>query len=156
MHASVQHKPPTLHSMFIKVATAVYVSQHYEKQKNIFSVICDGASGFEAVLLHALAFLDFVQKSPPFLSSSASFEWFCFLKICFGGKYVQKNDKLYSICQNNQTRSINSNQAWLVSLLECLCVCMRVVNSESHNTFRKESQFATVIMSNNSKAMRVT
>lgn len=56
MHASVQHKPSTPHSMFIKVATADYVSQHSEETKNIYSVICNGASRFEAVLLHALAF----------------------------------------------------------------------------------------------------
>ncbi len=31
MHASVQCKLSTSHSMFIKVATADYVSRHYEK-----------------------------------------------------------------------------------------------------------------------------
>lgn len=39
MHASVQHKPCTSHSMFIKVATADYVLQHSREPKIYNSVI---------------------------------------------------------------------------------------------------------------------
>lgn len=68
MHASVQHKPRTSHSMFIKVATADYVLQHSEGPKNIFSVSGNGASGSEAVCCYMhWSFLDSHkgQRSPP-------------------------------------------------------------------------------------------
>lgn len=66
MHASVQHEPCFSHSMFIKVATAAYVSQHGETKIVVF-FCC--SSRFEALLLHALAFLDSYKKVTTVLRS---------------------------------------------------------------------------------------
>lgn len=76
-HASVQHEPFTSHSMFIKVASRF----HDSRSENKRSVIRDGASRFEVLLLHALAFLD-SYKVITAVSNSASFKQ-C-LPTCFG------------------------------------------------------------------------
>lgn len=166
MHASVQHKPFTSHSMSIKVATAVCVFTTLREPKNRYSVIRNGASRFEAFLLHALAFLD-SYKSHHHRREQLHSNGVLFFKPALAqpcGKYIYRRPiSFVATIKINQSRSGHSNRAWLVYKLECLCVsvcvfvCLCVVvNSESRNTFGKGSQCATITMSNQSNAVKIT
>lgn len=83
MHATVQHKPSSSHSMFIKVATVDNVLRHSEKQKHVF---CDSVMVQADLKRFCYMHWHFWirTKVTTFLSSSASFEWFRVLKTCFG------------------------------------------------------------------------
>lgn len=163
MHASVQHKPFTTHSMSIKVATALCVVRHSENQKiDILSFVMVRADLKRFCYMH---WHFWIRTKVTTVVSSVRLHsnGFVFLKPALAqpcGKYIQKTGKLRSNYQKNQSRSGHSNRAWLVYKLECLCVCSCVcfcvvVNSESRNTFGKGSQCATITMSNHSNAVKI-
>lgn len=120
MHASVQHKPFTSHSMFIKVA-----SGFLRHSKNWKWTLCDSwwREQIWSVFATCTGIFGFVQKSPPLwlirLHSNSFFKpalaWPC-------RKSTQKTDTLYSNCQ----KKVQTFQQSLVCVSVCLCLCVRV------------------------------